>query len=268
MADDRLREDEVARVLRRAAELEAASGPAAGDEGLPVAAVEAAAAEVGLSPAAVRQAVAELRTGALDGPVEDPGPALVVCARVVPGSCEACLDAVDTYLSRQALVRARDRGLEQVWRPREDIVARMQRRLDFAAAIRLRAVDEVVVRAMAVEGGTLVRVVARLDPQVARAPGIAGGAGAAVGAVGGGVLGAALGEPALVLAGIPVVGAGAGALGWGVGRRVRAGQREKVAESIEGLLDELELGRPLASGRGSLDRLAARARRLRGGYRA
>ena len=64
----RLTSDEVARVLHRAAELEAlddATGPVVAYD---AAAVEEAAREVGLSPAAVRQAVAELRVGVLPTP--------------------------------------------------------------------------------------------------------------------------------------------------------------------------------------------------------
>lgn len=273
MADDRLRDDEIARVLRRAAELDAAT-PAAvagADDGLPVAAVEAAAAEVGLSPAAVRLAVAELRAGALDAdPVAGTSPGVVVCARVVPGTCAACLDAVGHYLAGQALVRARDRGLEQVWRPREDWMAALQRRFDWAAAIRLRSVEEVVVRAVEVEGGTLVRVVARLEGQVAAAPGIAGGVGATVGAGGLGFLGLLLADPALVgaAAGVAAGGAAGGTAGWRIGRRMRTSERHRVAEALDGALDEMELGRtPGRRVATPLDRLAARARRLRGGYR-
>jgi hypothetical protein len=266
MTHDRLTDVEVAKVLRRAAELDASPAVPV-DDGLPVAAVEAAAAEVGLSPAAVRQAVAELRSGVLDAPQEEPGPSHIVCARVVAGDVETSLAAVGRYLERQAFVRARDRGVEQVWRPREDIAAKVQRRFDFAAAIRLGAVDEVVVRTTPVEGGTLLRLVARLERQVARAPRLAGTAGGVV--VGGGVgaLGIALGDPTVALAGLPA-GALGGTAGWRLGRRARDNQRHRATESIEGLLDELELGRSVGDGGGNtFDRLASRARRLRGGYR-
>jgi hypothetical protein len=68
--DVQLTSDEVALVLRRAAELEAlADGPGTvRDERYDARAVEEAATEVGLSTAAVRQAVAELRVGSLGGP--------------------------------------------------------------------------------------------------------------------------------------------------------------------------------------------------------
>jgi hypothetical protein len=70
--DVQLTADEVAMVLRRAAELEAlAEGPGIHDERYDARAVEEAATEVGLSQAAVRQAVAELRVGSLGDPHTD-----------------------------------------------------------------------------------------------------------------------------------------------------------------------------------------------------
>jgi hypothetical protein len=259
-SDDRLTDDEVARVLRRASELDlgAATSLATG-EGLPVASVEAAAAEVGLSPAAVRQAVAELRTGALD---EQESP--IVCARVVPLPSDAALEAVGRFLTRQVMARARARGSEEVWRPREDWLAGMQRGLDWAKAIRLRAINEVVVRAVEVEGGTLVRLVAHPSGAVASAPGIGLGVGTIVGG-GLGALGAVI-APELALAAVPGGTAG-GYGGWRVGRRVQRRQRWRVAEAIDGLLDELEQGRNPGQ-RNALDRLARQARRLRGGWTA
>lgn len=260
MADDRLTDEEVARVLRRAAELDRAALGRDLAGGLPVEAVEAAAAEVGLAPAAVRQAVAELRAGALD---PQPADVDVVCARVVPGEPGAVLTSVGRWLGSQALVRTRDRGREQVWRPREDVVAALQRRLDLAGAIRLRRVEEVVVRTVEVEGGTLVRLVARLERSVRAAPAVGSGVGATAGAVAGGVL--ALLEPELALAAAPGAAVG-GTVGWRIGRGVRARDRRRAAEALDGVLDELELGREPAAPR-AFDRLAARARRLRGGYR-
>lgn len=259
---ERLTDDEVARVLRRASELDPAASVGDGD-GMPVAAVEAAAAEVGLSPAAVRQAVAELRTGALDDHDEP-----VVCARVLPGACPACLDAVGRWLQGQCMVRARDRGVEQVWRPREDVLARVQRRLDLAAAIRLAGVDEVVVRAVEVEGGTLVRVTARLERPLAMAPTVGAGAGAVLGVGGAGFLGLLNVDPAVlgaVAAGVPA-GAVLGFAGWRIGRNVLGNRRRRVAEAVDGVLDELERGRQ--PGGSPLERLALRARRIRGGDRA
>jgi hypothetical protein len=265
MGEDRLTDDEVARVLRRASELDLGVSTAlATGDGLPVEAVEAAAAEVGLSAVAVRQAVAELRTGALD---EQGTP--IVCARVVPLSQAAALEAVGRFLARQAMARARDRGGEEVWRPREDWIAGMQRKLDWAKSIRLRSISEVVVRTVEVEGGTLVRLVAQPSGAVASAPGIGATTAGSVGAFVVGGLGLLNGDPELVFGAVGAAsGGGLGAFGgWRVGRRIRDRQRWRVAEAIDGVLDELERGRS-PGGRNALDRLARRARRVRGGWTA
>lgn len=266
MADERLTDDEVALVLRRASELDVRPASLDG-AGLPVTAVEAAAAEVGLSPAAVRRAVAELRAGALDD--EPDGTPSIVCARVVPAAADDALASVATWLRGQAMVRARDRGSEQVWRPREDVFARIQRKVDPVKRLRLIGVDEVVVRAVAVEGGTLVRIRARLTRPSTRAPRRTAGAGAAAGVAAAGFVGGLVVDPAVlgaVASGVPA-GAGLGVLGWRIGRARLARARHRVTEAVDGLLDELELGRGPASPRARIEQLAERARRLRGGYR-
>jgi hypothetical protein len=165
------------------------------------------------------------------------------------------------------MVRARDRGTEQVWRPREDLLANLQRRLDFGAAIRLKGIDEVVVRGVDVEGGTLVRICARFSRGVDRVPAVAATTTTAVTALGGAAL-STLPEFSVLLE-LTVVGVGsvaAGIAAWRAGRHAVEQRRRQVTEAVEGLLDELELGRH-PGGRNAFDRLAARARRVRGGYR-
>jgi len=183
---------------------------------------------------------------------------------VLPADRAACVDVIGRWLKGQALVRARDRGFEQVWRPREDLVAGLLRRFDWAAAIRLKGVDEVVVRTVEVEGGTLVRITARLGRPLAVAPKL----GAGIGAVAGAVAGAGAGVPIelgyLVDAALVAVGtSGGGVGGWRVGRRALASRRMRVAEAIDGVLDELERGRQ--PGGSAFERLAARARRVHPG---
>lgn len=265
MAEQRLTDEEVALVLRRASELDV-DGAAARQTGggLPIAAVEAAAAEVGLSPAAVRQAVAELRAGAFDAEGYP-----IVCARVVPMACPDAVEAVGRWLSGQAMVCARDRATEQVWRPREDWVAGVRRALDWAAALRLKGVDEVVVRGVEVEGGTLLRLCARFERSIDAAPGIGAGVGGGVGGIGAAAAGAAISGELTLLTATSTAAAGAAAvgyLGWRLGRTSRANRWHRATEAIEGVLDELEHGR-VPGWRTSVERLAERARRMRGGYR-
>jgi len=70
--------------------------------------------------------------------------------------------------------------------------------------------------------------------------------------------------PLFLAVAVPV-GAAGGTVGWRLGRSSVARDRERVADAVEGLLDELELGRH--PGESPVSRLARRARRLRTGYR-
>lgn len=239
----RLSSDEVALVLRRAAELDAADDRDAAD-GYEPAAVEEAAREVGLSPTAVRQAVAELRVGAL--PAEPAarsrrGRALssrTVCEqRLVAATPEVVLATVDRFMRTQMLELRRRSGDRSLYRPRSDLVASLRRTLDFGGAIKLeglRTVDVVVTEA---DDRTLVRVEAELASS--RANAVAGGA--AVGsvvAVTTGLVGAVLAEPVLVVGAVP-----AGAVLGGSGVRVAGARwrrrRDDVAEVLASLLDRL-----------------------------
>jgi hypothetical protein len=257
VAEDRLSQDEVAMVLRRAAQLdgEAATPP---DDLLPVAAIEAAAAEVGLAPAAVRQAVAELRAGVLGGPAGAPAdPHRVVEAAVVPLDLEAASAAVGRWLAAQTFQRHRGRDGVEVWRIREDWVAGVQRKFDWSASVRLKWVREVVVRVVAVEGGTLVRLEAALATTSQQAPTIGTAAGATSGLVVGGAGIATFGGT--VALGVGAVAVGAGSVGgWWVGRSARRLSRHRVADELSAELDRIGSG---TKERNALDRLRDRARR-------
>jgi hypothetical protein len=267
VAEDRLSQDEVAAVLRRAAELDdEVARP--GDDRVPVAAIEAAAAEVGLAPAAVRQAVAELRAGAL--PIADEpaacDPHVVVEAAVVPLEPVAAAAAVGRWLSAQTFHRHRGRDGAEVWRLREDIVAGLQRKLDFSASVRLKWVRQVIVRTVAVEGGTLVRMEATLAPLPVSAPGIGAAAGAVPGTAAFALVAEVASASAAATAVVAAGGAGLGALGgWLAGRSMRQSSRARVADELAAALDRLGSG---IEERNALDRLRARARALPRGFRA
>lgn len=238
----RLTSDEVARVLRRAAEIEAADDRPGSDEGYDQVAVEEAAREVGLSPAAVRQAVAELRVGAL--PAEAPrgvartaGSRLVAQQRLVEASPEAVLAAVDRFLRTQMFELRRRAGDRSLYRQRSDLVASLRRGLDFAGAIKLeglRTVDLVVTPA---DDRTLVRVEAELTSS--RANAVAGGAAAGTAVtLTTGLAGALMAEPGLVIASLPA-GAVVGASGIRVAEARWRKRRDDVAEVLASLLDRL-----------------------------
>ena len=253
-----LTEDQVALVLRRAAELDTTT--AIVDEGLPVAAVEAAAAEVGLPPEAVRQAVAELRAGMLDDRLPELGPDVIVVARVVPCDVEHALAATGVFLGTQAIHRVRDRADQQVWRRRDDFLAKTFRFVDLTGRIRLGSVEQVEVRAVPVEGGTLLRLTARLTWPARFAPRLAATAGAIAGVAGTGVA-LAIGDvgAAAIVAGTGTV---AGSGGWALARIAVQRERRRVTEALEGFLDECELGR-LPESRSMIDKLRRQARAVR-----
>lgn len=258
VTEERLSQDEVAMVLRRAAELDRQTAMPV-DEGLPVEAIEAAAAEVGLAPEAVRQAVAELRAGVLAGPVDAPAdPRRVVEAAVVPLDAATASDAVARWLAAQTFQRHRGRDGVEVWRIREDWVAGVQRKFDWSASVRLKWVREVVVRVVPVEGGTLVRLEAALATAPQQAPTIGSAVGAASG-VATGAVAAALPLAGTVAIGTAAVATGVGAVGgWWVGRSARRLSRHRVADELSAELDRIGSG---VKERNALDRLRDRARR-------
>jgi hypothetical protein len=244
-----LTSDEVALVLRRAAEIEAATSDELDDPTrYDQAAIEAAAGEVGLSPSAVRQAVAELRVGSLGGPAASPATPtqgrrrlrpsdLVADQRSVARSPQAVLGSLDRLLRGHLFEPGRRTDDRAVFRPRDDLVARLRRRLDFVGAIRLDGVSCVTAVATEADGGTLLRVEAELART--RSSVVAGSA-----AAGGGVAmlmglgGAFAHEPALLIAAAPtgaLVGAG------GIRSRGRRWQqkRSEIAETLAALLDRL-----------------------------
>ncbi len=243
-----LTRDEVARVLHRATEIEAAAadGPATGER-FDAEAVEQAAVEVGLSPAAVRQAVAELRVGAL--PPDAAAPAkrvdrsrvatsrFVAQQRLVERRPEALHAAVDRFLRSQMLELRRRSGDRSLYRPRRDLVASLRRGLDFAGAIKLDGIRTVSLLVTPADERTLVRVEAELASSRANVVAGAAGTGAGV-AMLMGVAGALAAEPGLVIAAVPA-GAAVGAGGLRVaGGRWRQ-RRDDVDEVLAAHLDRL-----------------------------
>jgi hypothetical protein len=240
-----LTRDEVARVLHRASEIDAAAEGPATDDHYDAEAVEQAAVEVGLSPAAVRQAVAELRVGVL--PAHVPAGRLdrsrvatsrfVAQQRLVERRPEAVHAAVDRFLRSQMLELRRRSGDRALYRPRRDLVASLRRGLDFAGAIKLDGIRTVSALATPADERTLVRVEAELASS--RAKVVAGSAGTGAGvALLMGIGGALAAEPGLVIAALPA-GAAVGAGGLRIaGGRWRQ-RRDDVDEVLAALLDRL-----------------------------
>jgi len=242
----RLTSDEVALVLRRAAEIEALEDTTGPGVAYDPAAVEEAAREVGLSPAAVRQAVAELRVGVLpaatDGRRERGRSRALASRRVsdqrlVDRPPAQALATIDRFMRTQMLELRRRSGDRSLYRHRADLVAGLRRRLDFAGAIKLEGLTMVDVVVTPADERTLVRVEAELATSHANA--IAGGAaaGTAVTVVTG-LAGAVAGDAGLVIAALPAGAVvGAGSMRFAGARWQR--RRDDVAEVLAHLLDRL-----------------------------
>jgi len=239
----RLSGDEVALVLRRAAQIDAAD-EIDGSAGYEPAAIEEAARDVGLSPAAVRQAVAELRAGALPDEATDRGRGRAVAGsrvvaeqRLVTSHPDRVHATVDRFMRTQMLELRRRSGDRALYRQRSDMVASLRRGLDFGGAIKLEGLRTIDVVVTPADERTLVRIEAELVSS--RANAVAGGAAAGTAvAVTTGLAGALLAEPALVVGALPL---GVAVGGGGVrvaGARWRQ-RRDDVAEVLASLLDRL-----------------------------
>jgi hypothetical protein len=125
-----------------------------------------------------------------------------------------------------------------VWRQREDFLAQLLRGFDWAARFRLKPLDELGVRAVEVEGGTLVRFEATLRAGTVYAPRLIGGGLAAAG-IAGGAVALALGEPAVAMWSASTA-AVTGGTGYAISRTNTRSSVNKATEAIEGFLDDLE----------------------------
>jgi hypothetical protein len=231
-----LRADEVAWVLRRAAELEAENAAAAGTDpshDFSASVVIEAAEEVGLSPVAVRQALAELRIGP---PAVAPGTPAVTESRVVAATPAAVLAEADRFLRRRAFQQRRRQGHWALYRERRDPLRHLQRIFDGGGARQLVGVSAVLVTISPVaDAGTMVRLEATLDP---------GRRGVATTAAASGVVGVtalatlATGDIAPLVVGVPA-GAAIGAAGWQRRRQWRQRRHVEVSETLAALLDRL-----------------------------
>jgi hypothetical protein len=241
--------DEVALVLRRAAELEAETATADRGEAVAASVVLEAAEEVGLSPALVRQAIAELGTGTLvaqaarAAPLNPArrrltvGPESVTQTRVVAAAPEQVLAEVDRYLRRRGYQRRRRQGQWVLYRPGRDLLRQLQRIVDTEGARQLTGASAVVVTVCPVpDAGTMVRLEATLEP---------GWRGFATTAAAYGTLAitgtvaVVTGNPAPLMAGAPV-GAFIGTAGWERRRRWRHRRSHEIGETLAALLDRLD----------------------------
>lgn len=270
--------EEVARVLRRAADLDAQATEAAqaalsdqagyGLSRFDPATVEQAAAEAGLSREAVHQALAELhaesgvaRPSSLVANIKRRPEARLARnqaaeARLVTTPPDLVHTTVDAYLRRQMFRLRRRQAQWAVYRRRRDLNARMRRATDLNGRLRLGGVRTVTVSVLPVnpsgpapaleapasapaEQGEPFHMV-RLEAELSSRR-----KGAQVRTVGTGIatgstvaIGGVLLLPELLLPALAGVASGVGAGFW-LGRRLLRRRRDEVSEVLGSLLDRL-----------------------------
>ncbi len=242
---DRLDQEALERVVRRAAELDAQHGPSV--EGVDADAVLAAAEEVGISPEAVRTSLALERLGPpleparLDRVV---GAREVVAERTVSFDADDAFERLDHWLTKGHHLRREQRaGQSGQWRRRGDMAASVARGVkSMAGEAGLSTVRLITAQVSAIdEDRSIIRIVADRSTGRTLAIGTAGGLSAL--SVGGAIA-LATAVPPLAVIGIPGLAA-AGATTVGAKRSSTKLERELVR-----LLDLIDDGtRPRTIGR-------------------
>ena len=247
MEGDRLDDEQIALVIRRASELDGQS--LAGQAGLDLVLLEEAAVEAGLSRESVRRAVAELRAGALAPAAVPParrlslGPETVSVSRCVPGPASAVDDLLRRFLSKEQFHLRRDFGTSSVWSRRQDMRARVKVQYDRSIHRRLMLNDvEQVELAVVEEPGDRGVVMVKITVDVKallRAHRHSVGTGAGLG-----LTAAALGAAVLQMPEALVIVPGAPAVGMAIGHRVGVKHVrttvDELTTRLEGFLDGVE----------------------------
>jgi hypothetical protein len=244
--DGELSQEQIALVLRRAAQLDLESCPPG--TGLDVVALEQAAAEAGISTPSVRRALAELRAGLLERPPPPRrawlGPPTLTVCRTLPGPAVTVQHELHRFLARELFELRRDFGPRTAWVARRGLDARVRRTLDRSVQRRLLLRDVQFVELSVVdepgsEGG---RVLVRLDIDVRamrRTQGKVAGGGAALG---GGIAALTAGlvgiDPVLLLS--TAAGAGIAAGGHRAGSALYRNRVGEIESAVAGMLDRLE----------------------------
>jgi hypothetical protein len=243
---DRLDDEQIALVIRRASELDGQSPTR--QPGLDLELLEEAAVEAGLSRESVRRAVAELRAGAL---AVDAGgrsrrtalaPTLTV-SRCLPGPFGAVDDILRRFLAKEQFHLLRDFGTSSTWTRRQDVGARVRIQYDKSIHRRLvlreaEQVEMAVVEEPGDRGMVMVKLTVDVQP-LRRAHRVALGKGVSAGVAVAGVGLVMFGMPEAIFVVPAATGAGV-ALGH---RRGVAHYRNMVAEvetALEGFLDSVE----------------------------
>jgi hypothetical protein len=233
------------RVLARAAELQSSSIEGGEAGGLSEAEIIELGKEAGMSPEHLRQAIAEERTRS--AAPDDTGfaasfigRATVRASRVVPGTPQELLGAIDAWMQQQECLKVKRRVSERiVWEPRNDLVGNLQRGLRLGGGeYALSKAAEVSATATPVDAN---RTLVVLDAGMAAYRGTLGMTTGVVGGVGAGASAiAAVMGVFMAVAIIPAIVAAPVALLAARSAQAKAVDRGQLA--LEQLLDHLERG--------------------------
>jgi hypothetical protein len=271
MAGELIDRQALERIVKRAAELQA--GERDVGDGMTQGDVLALGKEVGIPDRFLRQALLEEQTRTAP---EEPagfwawltGPGAVVAHRVVPGDRDSVQRALDHWMQEEELLQPKRRLPDRtVWEPKAGAFASIQRALAGGRRYSLARALDVTSQVVQLESGfCLVRFEASVkDQRRARV-----GGGFAMAATGAGM------TAALFLIGLPLpmadvlalVPGTALTLGGAAVARSHVGPNERIAVSLEQVLDRLERGeirsdRALTSGSGAAGAFAKLAEEIK-----
>jgi hypothetical protein len=241
----RLSQEDLALVVRRAAELDVAGDPHSGEAMLDEETVLDVLREAGLSEDAAGQALSEWQRGNLKHGLALPTPAprsrlepIATVARQLPVAPDRMSDVFDTAAKRQFFTRGRRVGLGGDWLPRTGLVADLRRGLDFSGTLLLKDVNRLSLEVRPASSGHC-RVILRADVSTYRNWLVGALVGVpTVAAVGMGIGGLTQELWELAFVGTPLAALAAGG-GYEGASRLLEKRREKTREALDIMLDRL-----------------------------
>jgi hypothetical protein len=241
----RLSQEDLALVVKRAAELHVAADHGPPDALLDEDTVLEVLRDAGLSDDAAGQALSEWRRGNLSHGLTLPAPPprtrfepTAAVARQLPIPADRMADVFDAAARRQHFARGRRVGLGGDWIPKTGMVAELRRKLDFGGTLLLKDVDRLSLEVRpAGTGHSQVTVRAEVSSYRNALTGVLIGVPAVV-AFGFGLGGLVEGSLELALIGTPLAALATGG-GYQGASHLLEQRREKTRELLDVLLDRL-----------------------------
>ncbi len=241
----RLSQEDLALVVKRAAELHVAGDRSPGEPLLDEATVMEVLREAGLSEQAASQALTEWRIGSLAYGLELPAPGPkstfdpnASVARQLPIAPERMADVFDAAVRRQQFARGRRSGLGGDWVPRTGLLAELRRGLDVRGTLLLKDVSRLRLDVHPASAGhSRITVTAQIAGYRSWVMGTLIGI-PTVAAVGMGIGGIVETSLELGLIGTPLAALAAGG-GYQGAAHLLETRREKTREALDILLDRI-----------------------------